>query len=162
MSTKVNHPDLHIEHTRYTPAQIQAYFNKQMLHDRYNGALDDLEGLHRSIRTIVFPLRCTRLTPRRYIENAPFLFENFPVNIQCRIWKQVIPNNQLIHCLSRLDSQNPPLDWNPEREEFPSRFHIGDGPCSIAKAGKPSRYTNHFRVSKRWFYLTIHLFYGKP
>ncbi|KAI1422570.1 hypothetical protein F5Y12DRAFT_717265 [Xylaria sp. FL1777] len=136
MSTRVIHPDLLIEHTAYTPAQIREHFNEQVVHVHDNGALDDLIG------------------------NDPFPFEMLPIDIQYYIWEQLIPVNEFIHCLSRLDSQNPPLDYDAGRVSFPSRFHIGDGPCCIAMADKPSRYLDYLRVSKRWHYVLAHLFYA--
>ncbi|KAI1124579.1 hypothetical protein F5Y10DRAFT_268993 [Nemania abortiva] len=155
----VTHPDLFLQRTPHTPAQIQAHFREEMLRDRYNG-LNDLGGVYRSVREIIFPLRCTRLNPLRFLENAPFPFENLPVSIQCHIWKYLIPSDKLMHCLSRLDPCNPPLDYRPGGIHFPSRFHMGDTPCCVATADKPSRYLDYLLVSKRWYYATAHLFYA--
>ncbi|TGJ81514.1 hypothetical protein E0Z10_g7253 [Xylaria hypoxylon] len=60
------------------------------------------------------------------------------------------------------DPDNPPfLDYILGDEvHFPSRFHIGDGPCCVAKADKPSRYLDYLLVCKRWYYVTAHLFYA--
>ncbi|KAF2965332.1 hypothetical protein GQX73_g8216 [Xylaria multiplex] len=136
MSTKIKitHPDLDLEQEPYSRKQIQDYFNEQMLRDRYNEGPDDL--------------------------NINFAFEDLPLNIQCRIWKMIIPNNELIHCLSRLDHLNPPLLGDADKVCFPNRFHIGNGPCCVAKADKPSRYLRYLLVSKRWYYVTAHLFYA--
>ncbi|KAI0421568.1 hypothetical protein F5X98DRAFT_370697 [Xylaria grammica] len=130
--------DLRLEMVMYTPREIEEHFTQQALLDRYNGAPDDLQ------------------------ENAFFPFNRLPLRIQCRIWKMIIPNNQLVHCLSRLDPMNPPLyDYTPGSElRFPSRFHFGDGPCCVAKADRPSRYLDYFLVCKRWYYVTAHLFYA--
>ncbi|KAI2628268.1 hypothetical protein GGS21DRAFT_492919 [Xylaria nigripes] len=135
MSTnlKVCHPDLYLEDTRYTLAQIKDHFADQMLQDR-----------------------CDEPS----LQNATFWFENLPVDLQCHIWKYLVPNSKLIHCLSRLDPVNPPLDLQPGKVRFPGRFHIGNGPCCIAKADKPSRYLDYLLVSKRWCYAIAHLFYA--
>ncbi|KAI1826949.1 hypothetical protein F4861DRAFT_462262 [Xylaria intraflava] len=161
MSTKssVCHPDLFLHSIVYNQAQIQKHFLDQMLKERFRGL--ELRGIHRSIRAIIFPQRCTRPIPLRLLENAPFRFESLPLDIQCRVWKQLIPNGELVHCLSRLDRLNPPLDCQLEgKVSFPSRFHIGNKPCCVAKADKPSRYLDYFLVSKRWYYTMAHLFYA--
>ncbi|KAI1758322.1 hypothetical protein F4782DRAFT_20832 [Xylaria castorea] len=138
MSTDIDviHPDLYLDKTPYSRDDIRDHFQAQWLHDRYSGAFGDLR------------------------DNEPFKFESLPIEIQCRIWKLLIPNGQLIHCLSRLDPWNPPLDCMEGIVHFPSRFHIGDTPCSIAKADKPSRFLKFLQVSKRWHYATAHLFYA--
>ncbi|KAI0102270.1 hypothetical protein GGR51DRAFT_527678 [Nemania sp. FL0031] len=160
VSLKFTHPNLSVRQDHYTPEEIGRHFRKQALGDRYNG-LENLKGIHRSLRDIIFPLRCTRLNPRRLLENAPFPFENLPVSIQCRIWKELIPSGEIIHCLSRLDPQNPPLDQLPGEIRFPRRFHIGNtSSCCIAVADKPARYLGYLLVSKRWYYATTHLFYA--
>ncbi|KAI0875811.1 hypothetical protein GGS24DRAFT_515041 [Hypoxylon argillaceum] len=161
MSTCLNitHPQLYLHDTPCTLTEIQNHFRDQMISDRYNG-LEDLEGIHRHIRSIIFPLRCTRLTPLRFLENAPFSFERLPVSIQFRIWKKLIPSGELVHCLSRLDPCTPPFDCKPDKVFFPSRFDFGNADCCVATADKPSRYLDYLLVSKRWNYATAHLFYA--
>ncbi|KAI0864564.1 hypothetical protein F4860DRAFT_510896 [Xylaria cubensis] len=158
-STQFIHPDLFVDKTAYSGAQIWKYFQAQWLHDRYNGACDNL-SVHRAYRDILFPWRFTRPKPRNFLGNAPFRFESLPITIQCRIWKLLIPNGRLVHCLSRLDPRNPPFDCTDKKVHFPSRFHFDDSPCNIAKADKPSRHLKFLQVSKRWYYATVHLFYA--
>ncbi|RYC64272.1 hypothetical protein CHU98_g1930 [Xylaria longipes] len=165
MSTSIKfiHPDLHLQvNTVYSGSQIQDHFKSQMISDGCNVDFNDLtsEGVHRAYRDMLFPWRCTRPRPLQFLEFFPFKFEDLPIAIQCRIWKLLIPNGQLMHCLSRMDPGTPPLDCMEEVVPFPSRFHIGKTPCSIAKADKPSRYLKFLQVSKRWFYATAHLFYA--
>ncbi|KAI1310745.1 hypothetical protein F5Y03DRAFT_403078 [Xylaria venustula] len=160
MSMKVTHPNLDIEEMEYTSVQIQGHFGQQLLRDRFNGSLNVLRGIRRPLRAIIFPLRCMRLRPLQYLENAPFPFERLPAVIQYRIWKLIIPNNELIHCVSRLDRLNPPFYSDPRYKFYPRRFHIGVEPCCLALADRPSRYLDYFRVSKRWNYATAHLFYA--
>ncbi|KAI0450758.1 hypothetical protein F5B21DRAFT_528646 [Xylaria acuta] len=162
MSTdiKLIHPDLYLDNTAYSPAQIRNHFQAQWLHDRYSGAFDDLRGVHRQLRDLLFPRRYTRLRPLHLLENAPFEFKSLPIAIQCRIWKFLTPNGQMVHCLSRLDPWNPPFDCMADVVHFPSRFHVDDSLCSIAKADKPSRYLKYLLVSRRWYYAIAHLFYA--
>ncbi|KAI0186715.1 hypothetical protein EV127DRAFT_484027 [Xylaria flabelliformis] len=163
MSPELNdiHPDLSLDRTVYSRSEIRSHFQAQWLHDRYNGAFNDLRGrVHPLNRDIVFPMRFTRLNQLHLLENAPFEFESLPIVIQCRIWELLIPNRQLVHCLSRLDPWNPPLDCEGGVVHFPRRFHIGDTLCCIAKADKPSRFLKYLQVSKRWYYATAHLFYA--
>ncbi|KAI1741769.1 hypothetical protein F4680DRAFT_464398 [Xylaria scruposa] len=159
-STKFIHPDLSLEDTAYSGAETWQYFQDQWLCDRYNEAFNDLGDVHRAYRDILFPWRFMRPKRLYFLENAPFRFEDLPITIQCRIWKLLIPNGQVIHCLSRLDPRNPPFDCMDDEVRFPSRFHIGNTPCTIAKADKHSRFLKYFKVSQRWYYATAHLFYA--
>ncbi|KAI1118224.1 hypothetical protein F5Y14DRAFT_438653 [Nemania sp. NC0429] len=154
VSTNITHPHLSLVEMACSRVHIREHFDEQMLQDRYNG-LDIL-----TIREIILPVRLTQHNPDLLLENAPFPFERLPVYLQCRIWKLLIPNGELIHCLSRLDPRTPPLDCEPGKVDFPSRFHIGNERCCVAKADKPSRFLNYFLVSKRWFYATAHMFYA--
>ncbi|KAI1366894.1 hypothetical protein F5Y08DRAFT_299986 [Xylaria arbuscula] len=134
MSVVATHPDLHIVEEFCTRARIQRHFADQRVHTPNNAAL-----------------------------SAAFPFERLPIAVQSRIWKLLVPYCELIHCLSHLDYLNPPLDndLNPTTKHFyPSRFHIGDGPCCVALADKPSTYLEYLCVSKRWFYALAHQFYG--
>ncbi|KAK5626165.1 hypothetical protein RRF57_001880 [Xylaria bambusicola] len=133
MSLTLTHPDLHIEDIMKTRAEINEHFATQESLNGHNAAL-----------------------------NAPFSFEKLPVTVQCKIWRLIVPNRKLIHCLSRLDPKNPPIaDYlSGRRRKYPSRFHIGNGPCCVALADKPSTYLDYFCVSKRWFYALAHLFYA--
>ncbi|KAI0553897.1 hypothetical protein F4679DRAFT_598170 [Xylaria curta] len=163
MSTSINdiHPDLFLDRTVYSRREIQHHFQAQWLHDRYNGAFNDLRGrVHPLNRDIVFPLRFTRLNQVQLLENMPFRFEDLPIAIQCRIWKLLIPNGRLVHCLSRLDPWNPPLDYKGGVVRFPSRFHVGNALCCIAKADKHYRFLKYLKVSRRWYYAIAHLFYA--
>lgn len=135
MSLTITHPGLQIVQTLYTRAEIEEHFANQQFHDPNNAPLD-----------------------------ATFPFEKLPVRVQSQIWKRIIPNNKLIHCLSRFDFYYPPVDDNLNQEKknfYPSRFHIGDEPCCVALADKPSTYLDYLCVSKRWYYVLAHLFYGK-
>lgn len=136
MSTvvKYTHPDLHLDGRATSQRRIRKHFNRQMRMDRYNCFDDD---------------------------DAHFQFEKLPIHIQLSIWKLLIPLDRLIHCLSRLDPWTPPFGYKVLHERFPSRFHIGDKSCRICLADKPDRYLRYFLVSKRWYYITAHLFYGK-
>ncbi|TRX95496.1 hypothetical protein FHL15_003454 [Xylaria flabelliformis] len=99
MSTDINdiHPDLSLDRTVYSRREIQNHFQAQWLHDRYNGAFNDLRGrVHPLNRDIVFPLRFTRLNQLPLLRNAPFDFERLPIAIQRRIWELLIPNGQLV------------------------------------------------------------------
>ncbi|KAI0441426.1 hypothetical protein F4803DRAFT_576466 [Xylaria telfairii] len=157
---KITHPELRIQVQAYSGQQIRQHFIAQMIQDRDNGALHDLVGMDRSYRDILLPSRFTRPRPLPLLENIPFNFDGLPIAIQCRIWKLVIPNSEMIHCLSRLDPRTPPLDCVANVVHFPIRFHIGNSICNIAKADKPSRFLRLFQVSKRWYYALAHLFYG--
>ncbi|KAJ2982519.1 hypothetical protein NUW58_g6425 [Xylaria curta] len=160
--TDATHPNLYLDTTVYGPRNIQQHFVRQRARDRDlgNPVFNNLEWLHRHIREIIFPFRVTRLNPLRFLENTPFPFERLPADLQSRILKLFIPHSELIHCLSRLDPANPPLDCEPGNVRFPSRFHIGDEICCVAKADKPCRYLDYLLVSKRWYYLASHLFYA--
>ncbi|KAI1178292.1 hypothetical protein F4777DRAFT_111792 [Nemania sp. FL0916] len=162
ISSRVVHPNLFLEECAFEEAEISFHFHKQMILDRY-GHLDYLPGVPWLIRHIILPFRYTRLRPLRLLENAPFQpfqFERLPVDVQRRIWAEIIPSCQLIHFLSRLDRYNPPLQFEPENLRFPNRFHIGDTLPAVAIADQPSRYLRYFHVSKRWYYATTYLFYA--
>jgi hypothetical protein len=162
MNTNIVHPDLSVEVTVYKQEEIQDYFVAQLFADRYGLNFNRiLCGATRSLRYILFPLTCTRLRPLHLLTKAAFKFESLPLDIRCRIWKLVIPNSELVHCLSRLDPCNAPIDFPLGKVSYPSRFHIGQERCSVIKADKPSRFLNYFRVSKKWYYVLAHLFYGK-
>ncbi|KAI0518132.1 hypothetical protein F5B22DRAFT_654445 [Xylaria bambusicola] len=137
MSLTLTHPDLNIANTLFTPAQIERHFAAQDAIQQFHG--DDNAGL-----------------------NAPFSFEKLPIAVQCKIWRLIVPNHELIHCLSRLDSKNPPIaDYlSGRRRKYPSRFHIGDGLCYVALADKPSTHLDYLCVSRRWLYALAHLFYA--
>jgi hypothetical protein len=160
---RIVHPDLRIDLVPYTQAHVKRYFDMQQRRDRYG-----VSFFHPSLRVaeILGPLvyRPELDSPRApplLLENAPFRFEELSADIQCRIWKIVIPNHKLVHCLSRPDPMNPSC-FAPGPVRYPNRFHIGEEGCSITKADKPSRFLDYFLVSKRWYYVTAHLFYGTP
>ncbi|KAI3320332.1 hypothetical protein HD806DRAFT_241983 [Xylariaceae sp. AK1471] len=161
VDTNITHPDLSLDTRVYTPAKIRRYFEVQRFRDRYGLTFRNiLHGVNRHFGPIFSPMTFTRLRPLRLLTNAPFAFEDLPLDIRCRIWKLVIPNSELVHCLSRLDQNNPPIDFIPGEVSYPSRFHIGREPCSVAKAEKPSRFLNYFLVSRKWYYMLAHLFYA--
>jgi len=158
---RIVHPDLMIELVPYTQAYVQRYFDMQQRRDRYG-----VNFFHPSLRVaeILGPIvyQAEPDLPRALpllLENAPFRFEDLPTDIQCHIWKMLIPSHELVHCLSRPDPKNPSC-FAPGPVRYPNRFHIGQEDCSITKADKPSRYLDYFLVSKRWYYVTAHLFYG--
>jgi hypothetical protein len=160
MSTRYTHPNLVLDDTPYTVAEIRDAFRSYVPKPPFRRD-GNLPSIPRALAAIVFPWIYTRTRPQLYLENESFRFENLPVDIQCRVWKLLIPNGELIHCLSRLDPNCPPLDWTPENSGFPSRFHIGKEKCSIAKAHKPFKFFKFCHVSSRWYYVTTHLFYGR-
>lgn len=162
VSTGVVHPSLSLERKFLSPARIRKHFERQHLRDRYGlNFRYCLHNLARHYRDVIFPMTCTRLRPLHMLTNAAFRFDDLPLDVRFRIWKLVIPNSELIHCLSRLDPDNPPMDFIPEKVSYPHRFHIGQEKCIIAKADKPSRFLNYFRVSKEWYYVLAHFFYGQ-
>ncbi|KAI0400269.1 hypothetical protein F4802DRAFT_502363 [Xylaria palmicola] len=161
-SRKFIHPDLTLDDEIHTAADIWSHLMQQVPFTCYRRWLKN-RGLHRVLRDIIVPFRCTRLHPHRLLEDGEypiFQFERLPIDIQCLIWKKLIPNGEMVHCLSRLDPCHPPRHLPPEVVHFPSRFHIGNAPCCIAKADEPSKYLDYFLVSRRWYYATAHLFYA--
>ncbi|KAI1326608.1 hypothetical protein F5Y16DRAFT_374764 [Xylariaceae sp. FL0255] len=137
----VSHPDLHIDRRSYGEDNIRSHF--QRLH-------------HRARQTLP--------------EKWKFNFEKLPISVQHQIFSYLIPTKRLIHCLSRLDPMNPPLDFvfppqpmnargNSLGSGYPHRFHIGKKRCSIVKADKPNDVLSYFLVSKRWYYILSHHFF---
>ncbi|KAH9890154.1 hypothetical protein F4778DRAFT_785315 [Xylariomycetidae sp. FL2044] len=100
----------------------------------------------------------------RLLDQAPFRFDDLPVDIQLRIFRMIFIQRKLVHCLSRLDPNGPPPDLPPydgnRRCGFPNRFHFGRKPCVINEALRPNEVLQPLLVSKRWFFIGVHAFYG--
>ncbi|XDG06102.1 hypothetical protein ABKA04_005717 [Annulohypoxylon sp. FPYF3050] len=102
----------------------------------------------------------------RMLGQPTFPFERLPAEIQVKIFARVFVKGGLIHCLSRLDPDNPPLPEDfPEqdvkgRSQLPTRFHYGPERCQISLARKPNDVLSAFLVCKRWYYIGVHTFYG--
>ncbi|KAI1265385.1 hypothetical protein F5Y18DRAFT_50756 [Xylariaceae sp. FL1019] len=160
-SSAVHHPDLIISKRCYSERYIRRSFDRWRLND----------SQYRRLCLIILPNVFSQRLPTRFLPGSAFRFEDLPRELQWRIFKLVYPTNEIIHCLSRLDPYNPPLDFTdpalPLNEAgvsvgsgYPNRFHIGKRPCCIVKAAKPNDVIGYFLVSKRWFFLGAHLFYG--
>ncbi|KAI1662364.1 hypothetical protein F4813DRAFT_396981 [Daldinia decipiens] len=93
-----------------------------------------------------------------------FPFQELPLEIQVKIFRQLFVKGTLIHCLSRLDPSNPPVafpDKDVEGEsQLPTRFHFGKSPCQIILACKPNDVLKPLLVCKRWYFIGVHAFYG--
>ncbi|KAI8626443.1 hypothetical protein F5Y19DRAFT_446565 [Xylariaceae sp. FL1651] len=162
VDTNIRHPDLSLQIEERSLATIREYFARQILGSRYELRFDEIQGLAQRLRPIIFPLPGRPLLFLEDTPQQPFHFERLPIDIQYRIWKLIVPNRKLIHCLSRLDPVNHPLDFSPTSTGmgFPRRFHIGHSPCCIATADKPYRILRCLLVSKRWYFVTAHIFYA--
>ncbi|KAI1504783.1 hypothetical protein F5X99DRAFT_432545 [Biscogniauxia marginata] len=94
---------------------------------------------------------------------TPFQFEKLPPEIQGRIFRHMLVKDTLIHCISRLDPFEPPRDFPPENAPGMNlllhRFHF-KGPCYIPEATEPNTLLSPLLVSKRWYYIGVHIFYG--
>ncbi|KAI1086981.1 hypothetical protein F5B19DRAFT_500592 [Rostrohypoxylon terebratum] len=103
---------------------------------------------------------------RRMLGQPTFPFERLPAEIQIKIFARVFVKGGLVHCLSRLDPDNPPLpeDFPEEdvkgRSQLPTAFHYGPGPCQISLACKPNDVLSTLLVCKRWYFIGVHAFYG--
>ncbi|KAI0152680.1 hypothetical protein GGR57DRAFT_513586 [Xylariaceae sp. FL1272] len=160
-SSAVHHPDLIINKKYYSERHIRKSFD----HWRLSAAQ------YRRLSLIILPNLFSQRLPIRFLPGSIFRFGDLPREIQWKILKKVFPTNEIIHCLSRLDPYNPPLDFTDPAlplnrkghsvgSGYPNRFHIGKGPCSIVKAAKPNDVIGYFLVCKRWYFLGAHLFYG--
>ncbi|KAI0845813.1 hypothetical protein F5Y00DRAFT_272616 [Daldinia vernicosa] len=93
-----------------------------------------------------------------------FPFQELPLEIQVKIFKQLFVKGTLIHCLSRLDPSNPPVGFPVEdvkgESQLPTRFHFGRSPCQIILARKPNDVLKPLLVCKRWYFIGVHAFYG--
>ncbi|KAI1638236.1 hypothetical protein F4809DRAFT_660039 [Biscogniauxia mediterranea] len=92
-----------------------------------------------------------------------FAFEALPMNIQARIFRSLLVKGKLIHCISRLDPVNPPVDFPPEGSQenlLLHRFHYRPEPCHIPRAKQPRQLLDILLVSKRWYFIGVHIFYG--
>ncbi|KAI1478138.1 hypothetical protein F4774DRAFT_419685 [Daldinia eschscholtzii] len=93
-----------------------------------------------------------------------FPFEKLPSKIQAQIFGLVLVKGTLIHCLSRLDPDNPPVDFPDndikDQSQLPTRFHFGTSPCQIILARKPNDVLSPLMVCKRWYFIGAHIFYG--
>ncbi|KAI1651219.1 uncharacterized protein F4817DRAFT_366764 [Daldinia loculata] len=93
-----------------------------------------------------------------------FPFQELPLEIQVKIFRQLFVKGTLIHCLSRLDPSNPPVGF-PDKDvkgesQLPTRFHFGSSPCQIILARKPNDVLKPLLVCKRWYFIGVHAFYG--
>ncbi|KAI0113025.1 hypothetical protein F4814DRAFT_440433 [Daldinia grandis] len=93
-----------------------------------------------------------------------FPFQELPLEIQVKIFRQLFVKSTLIHCLSRLDPYNAPVGF-PDKDvkgesQLPTRFHFGKSPCQIILACKPNDVLKPLLVCKRWYFIGVHAFYG--
>ncbi|KAL2879160.1 hypothetical protein SGCOL_005583 [Colletotrichum sp. CLE4] len=97
-----------------------------------------------------------------YLKDFPF--DRLPAKVQANILKLVfVEENKLIHCISRLDSFMPPeqpTQTDTKRSGLPHRFHVSGTSCNITYSMKPNTRLALLTVSKRWYYLGVHAFYG--
>ncbi|KAL2149309.1 hypothetical protein VTH82DRAFT_8657 [Thermothelomyces myriococcoides] len=99
---------------------------------------------------------------------TPFPFEKLPWELQSRILKLVLVNpDGVIHCLSRLDPFVQPDHFpSPEqlgqnRSGLMNRFFWGRRECNLTHDGvEPNRHLAVLNVSKRFYFLGVHIFYG--
>lgn len=88
-----------------------------------------------------------------------------PNNVWAIVLKHVFNfQGKMVHCISRLDPHEPPEAQIivPERESgFLKRFHIGSKSCSVTAALTPKTLLAPFLVSKLWYFLGAHSFYGQ-
>ncbi|KAK8014595.1 hypothetical protein PG990_007891 [Apiospora arundinis] len=90
------------------------------------------------------------------IPRRPFNFNGLDRDIQERIFRYLFVKTNLVHCLSRLDPGNRPLEPRP-----PHRFFWGkDRDCIVTLAHRPNSVLRLLLVCKRWLYLGVHAFYG--
>ncbi|KAI1205509.1 uncharacterized protein F4807DRAFT_280728 [Annulohypoxylon truncatum] len=167
MSQKMNvlHPDLILE--RQEVPEETLLLRRQRAQSKYSRAPGDYL-FDRRFLTIVMPDIFFSIQPvsRRMLEQPTFPFEQLPAEIQVKIFARVFVKNGLVHCLSRLDPWNPPLPEDFPMEDvdgqgqLPTGFHYGSKPCQIALARKPNEVLDPLLVSKRWFFIGVHAFYG--
>jgi hypothetical protein len=100
----------------------------------------------------------------------PFPFERLPWEAQFKICTLLLKKDGLVHCISRLDPFNPNPDF-PSTEELEEKaqkssclkklFFWGKRECSITSDGEdPNKVLAILTVSKRWYWLGVHVFYG--
>ncbi|KAI1473025.1 uncharacterized protein F4812DRAFT_464962 [Daldinia caldariorum] len=102
--------------------------------------------------------------PDSYPAAPSFPFEKLPLKVQVKIFRRLFVKNSLIHCLSRLDPENPPVGF-PDKDvegqsQLPTRFHFGTSPCQIILTRKPNDVLGPLLVCKRWYFIGAHAFYG--
>ncbi|CAJ2505097.1 Uu.00g124910.m01.CDS01 [Anthostomella pinea] len=169
MRITTTHPDLTIEvkevDPRYmrwscSPAKYRYAYPWSGQHPHRSRNLQSL--ITQSLDT---PFTCTRLRPlhKSLLEAAPFPFEKLPNDIQIRIFKLLLVTPKLIHCITRLDPVNPPVDFPAAGQLgnlYLHRFHFGAKPCFIPRAPQPNHVLSPLLVCKRWLFIGSHAFYG--
>lgn len=98
----------------------------------------------------------------------PFYFEKLPLGLQGKILALLLhKQNQLIHCISRLDPFVEPEEF-PSAEELGQHrsglkklFYWGGREVSIVDDGvHPNEVLALLSVNKRFYFLGVHIFYG--
>jgi hypothetical protein len=94
---------------------------------------------------------------REQPEPEPFNFACLPREIQSRIFRLWLVKKNPIHCLSRLDHQVP-ARTDPTRLRH--KFWWKKSKCPVYNAEDPNEILRILLVSKRWYYIGVHCFYG--
>ncbi|KAI0477357.1 hypothetical protein GGR56DRAFT_404392 [Xylariaceae sp. FL0804] len=176
MSTRieVTHPDLNIVAKKISRQKMKWYCVRRSSRNPAWSAVHGQPLASRQFRSIIFPLAFTIPRPihLRLLEPPPFRFEDLPPTIQTKIFGMwLIWPGRLIHCISRLDSENAPVNFpkknEDEGENLPSkrtylhhRIHFSRRPCFIPAAKRPGDLLRLLLVSKRFCYIGAHAFYG--
>lgn len=174
MNTSVTHPDFHIveqsvpddiREIAYAPVNFGPANSPAGPPSSEIFNIFTQRNRNRVFLTIILPDIFMSPRPLSLLEAPPpksFPFEKLPNSIQARIFKFVFVNPTLVHCISRLDKSEPPLNFVSDRRRtgLLHRFHTGTGSCCIPLARKPNNVLRALLVSKRWLFIGAHAFYG--
>ncbi|KAK4150568.1 hypothetical protein C8A00DRAFT_17931 [Chaetomidium leptoderma] len=105
--------------------------------------------------------------PQTRRDEKSFPFDKLPWQLQGTILKLILhKRGRIIHCISRLDPFIPPASF-PSAEELGEHrsglkkvFFWGKSECSISSGVDPKDHLAILTVSKRFYFLGVHIFYG--
>ncbi|KAI0888286.1 uncharacterized protein GGS22DRAFT_198081 [Annulohypoxylon maeteangense] len=167
MSQKMTvlHPSLGLRHEVVSEQTL--LLRRERARNKYDTSPGDFLS-HRRFMALILPSIFITVQPiyHRLLGQPTFPFERLPAEIQVKIFARVFVKSPLVHCLSRLDPLNPPLQEDfPKKDtkgesQLPTGFHFSTRPCQIALMRRPHDVLDPLLVCKRWYYVGVHAFYG--
>lgn len=97
-------------------------------------------------------------------EPVTTVFRSLPANVQIRILKHLLVQNDIVHAISRLDADEEPesLPVNCSgKTSLLHRFHVGESDVNLTYATKPQALLAPLLVSKLWNVFGTAMFYGE-